>query len=135
MNFKQSLILAASGLAAVASAAVAAPFGTNGSAIKMASTTAGKFDVYLAGQGTAPVSVTIPYTNAAGVSAPKTKTVTPKAGMIRLSGITNATGTDFTIGTTNYEVTTMATVTAKPIARKNADGVTYSLFVPATWIP
>jgi hypothetical protein len=206
MNFKQSLILAATGFALTTSIAAAAPFGTNGSAVKMANKTdPTKWDLYLAGQGTAEVSAnllgqtkdttkvanacglavfndsttapnsgvagfaalpvqTIPTCTGTTLSEPRTanfktatnqivkvgaggssqmisvpvvkiKKGTPRAGLLKLSSLSNGTGNDVAIGTTNWDLGTVPTVTAPPVTRKNADGTTYSLFVPATWIP
>jgi hypothetical protein len=206
MNFKQSLILAAAGLVAVASAATAAPFGSNGSAVKMANKTdPTKWDLYLAGQGSTEVSAnllgqtkvvskvanacglatfndstsapnsgtagfaalpvqTIPTCSTAGVlSEPRTanfktatnqivkvgtaassqsityaltkiKKGTPRAGLLKLSALSNGTGNDVAIGTVNYDLTSVPTVTDKPVTRKNAAGG-YDLYVPAVWVP
>jgi hypothetical protein len=214
MNFKQSLILAGVGLVAVASSAIpelggvanAAPFGTNGSAVKVVNATdPAKFDLYLAGQGATEVSAnllgqtkvttkvanacglatfpdstttpnsgvagfaalpvqTIPTCSAAGVlSEPRTanfktatnqivkvgtaassqsityaltkiKKGTPRAGLLKLSSLSNGTGNDVSIGATNYDLTSVPTVTDKPVTRKNAAGG-YDLYVPAGWVP
>jgi hypothetical protein len=205
MNPKQSLILAVAGLVAVASAAAAAPFGTNGTAVKMANKTdATKWDLYLANQGTAEVSanllgqvkirtavangcglatfadsLTTPNSGVAGFAALAVQTIptctgstlaeprtadfktsdgkivkvgtvgssqtitvpvtklkkgTPKAGLLKLSALSNGTGNDVAIGTGNWDLGTVPTVTAPPIARKNAAGG-YDLFVPSNWVP
>jgi hypothetical protein len=204
-NLKRSLLLASVAVLAIGSVAQAAPFGTNGSAVKVVNATdPAKFDVYLANQGTAEVSAnllgqtsvsskvanacglavfndstskpnsgvtgfatlpvqTIPTCTAGTLAEPRTadfktstnqivkvvtanaaasitypvtklKKSTPRAGLLRLSGLVNGTGNDFSIGATNYDLGTIPTVTDKPVTRKNAGG-TYDLYVPATWIP
>lgn len=205
-KFSRSIVLAAVAALSIGSVAQAAPFGTNGSAVKVVNTTdPTKFDLYLAGQGATEVSAnllgitkvrtavanacglatfsdstTTPNAGVAGfaglpvqtipacvggtlaeprtadfktatnqivkvgtaasaqtitVPVTKTKKGTPRAGLLRLSGLVNGTGNDLAIGATNYDLGTVPTVTDKPVTRKNADGVTYSVYVPAVWIP
>jgi hypothetical protein len=206
ISLKYSAILAAALVIGLGSSAIAAPFGTNGSAVKVANTTdPTKFDLYLAGQGTTEVSAnllgqtkvttkvanacglatfndstttpnsgtagfaalpvqTIPTCSAAGVlSEPRTanfktatnqivkvgtaassqsityaltkiKKGTPRAGLLKLSALSNGTGNDVAIGTVNYDLTSVPTVTDKPVTRKNAAGG-YDLYVPAVWVP
>jgi hypothetical protein len=205
MNFKQSLLLAGVAVLSIGSIAQAAPFGTNGSAVKVVNATdPAKFDLYLAGQGATEVtanllgqtklrtavanacglatfsdSTTTPNSGMVGFAALPVQTIpacvggvlaeprtadfktatnqivkvgtaasaqsitlpvtklkkgTPRAGLLRLSGLSNASGNDLAIGATNYDLTSVPTVTDKPVTRKNLAGG-YDLYVPATWIP
>ena len=64
---------------------------------------------------------------------PSLKKATPKASLAKFNKLFNATGNDFMMNGTNYDLDTIPTVSAPPITR-SVNGMD-SLYIPSGWIP